>query len=230
MVTARTEHIEPGFAAHVAIPAAGSGPGLVLLQEIFGVNEYIKDAARRLAEAGYVVLAPDLYWRVQPGLALSSGDLRGGMAASQRLDGDLAVRDATSALAVLRGLPEVAGPAGVFGFCLGGTIAWKVAAQADPDAAVCYYGSGIAGALDAVSDIACPVLLHFGGADEFIGREGIDAVAAMAAGRDTIECHVHKGAGHAFDNSFSPRFSQPEPAARAWELTGAFLARSLPVA
>ena len=228
MIT-RSERIQPGFEAHVALPPAGRGPGLVLLQEIFGVNDYVKDAARRLAELGYVVLAPDLYWRTQPGLALGADDLQRAFAAAQELDHEIAVQDAIVALAELRGLPEVAGSrAGVLGFCLGGTLAWQVAAQGEPDVAVCYYGSQIPGALDAADAIACPVLLHFGGADPYIPREDVDAVAALAAGRDGFECHVHEGAGHAFDNSFAPMFSDPPAAAAAWELTRAFLARTLP--
>jgi carboxymethylenebutenolidase len=229
VMATRTERIQPGFDAHVALPDAGRGPGLVLLQEIFGVNDYVEDAARRLAELGYVVLAPDLYWRTDPGLALGADEMPRAFAAAQQLDHELAARDAIVALAELRGLPEVAGGrAGVLGFCLGGTLAWHVAAQGEPDAAVCYYGSGIAGALEAAASITCPTLLHFGGADPYIPREDVDAVAALAAGRDDFECHVHDGAGHAFDNSFAPMFSDPPAAARAWELTSAFLARTLP--
>ena len=131
-------------------------------------------------------------------------------AAAQRLVHNTAVHDAIAALATLRDLPEVAGkPAGVLGFCLGGTLAWQVAANGDPDVAVCYYGSGIPGFLEDADEIACPVLLHFGGADPYIPREDVDAVAAMAAKHDAIECHVQEGAGHAFDNSFAPQFSNP---------------------
>jgi carboxymethylenebutenolidase len=224
----RTATIEPGFDAHLALPAAGGGPGLVLLQEIFGVNAYVKDAARRLAELGYVVLAPDLYWRTEPGLELAPTEMQRAFGAMQKLDRDAAVGDAIATLAALRGMPEVTGDAGVLGFCLGGTLAWQVAAQGDPAVAVCYYGSGIPAALDAASAIACPVLLHFGGADQYLPREQVDAVAAMAAAHDGFECHVHEGAGHAFDNSFAPQFTNPPAAAAAWELTAAFLARELP--
>ena len=228
-MTTRSETIEPGFEAHVALPAAGSGPGLVLLQEIFGVNDYVEDAARRLAELGYVVLAPDLYWRTQPGLRLFSDDMQRAMGAASRLDHSLAVHDAIAALAALRALPETTGAAGVLGFCLGGTLAWQVAANGDPAVAVCYYGSGIPAALDDAATIPCPVLLHFGGADPYIPREQIDAVAAFAAEHDGFECHIAEGAGHAFDNSFAPQFSNPPAAAAAWEVTSAFLARTLPV-
>jgi carboxymethylenebutenolidase len=235
-VATRTQQIETAdgaMSAHVALPASGSGPGIVLIHEIFGVNDYVRDCAQRLADAGYVALAPDLFWRTQPGLDLPNDDegMKLGMAAAQALDGDLAVADTITALQALRELPEVTGGrAGVLGFCLGGSITWRVAAADDPDIAVAYYGSAIPGALDLADDVVCPLLMHWGGADPFIPREGIDAVAAMAAERDNIECHIHEGAGHAFDNHRSTRFSVPAAAAAAWELTAAFLARELPVA
>jgi len=153
-MSTRRETIEPGFEAHVALPEAGSGPGMLLLHEIFGVNDYIEDVARRLAELGYVVLAPDLYWRTEPGLKLGHDELQRAFVAAGKLD-------------------------------------------------------------------------H--GADRFIARERVDAVAAMAADHRLTECHVHKGAGHGFDNNFAPAFHDPEAAARAWELTSAFLARRRPM-
>jgi carboxymethylenebutenolidase len=116
----------------------------------------------------------------------------------------------------------------VIGFCLGGTLAYDVAVNGDPQVAVTYYGSGIPSALDAAGRIACPTIMHWGGADPFIPREHVDAVAAMAAGHDSIECHVHEGAGHAFDNHRSARFHVPAARAAAWELAAAFLARELP--
>ncbi len=236
-MTTRTERIETAdgaFDAHVAIPESGSGPGMLLIHEIFGVNDYVRDSARRLAELGYVVLAPDLFWRTQPGLELAHDEqgLQLGFAAMQRLDVPQAAADAVVALAALRALPEVAAAgarAGVLGFCLGGTLAFQVAALGDPETAVCYYGSGIPGALDAAASIACPMLLHWGREDPYTPREQVDAVAAMAAAREGFECHVHEGAGHAFDNSFSTMFHEPVAAAGAWELSSAFLARTLPV-
>lgn len=140
------------------------------------------------------------------------------------------MRDSVDALRTLRELPEVSeGQAGVLGFCLGGTLAFGTAIEGDPDVAVCYYGSGIPGMLDYADRIACPVLFHFGGADPYIPREQVDAVGAFAASKRSMECHVQEGAGHAFDNHASPMFHQPEPAARAWEITREFLARTLPV-
>jgi carboxymethylenebutenolidase len=204
----------------------------VLLHEIFGINDYVRDRAQRLAALGYVVLAPDLFWRTQPGLELNHDEagLQAGIDAMSKLDVPAAVADAIAALEVLRTMPEVTdGRAGVLGFCLGGTLAYQVAADGDPAVAVVYYGSGIPGALDAARWIDCPMIMHWGGADPFIPRERVDAVAAMAAGHDTIECHVHAGAGHAFDNP-APMFRVPGARAAAWDLTAAFLARELPTA
>jgi carboxymethylenebutenolidase len=232
-MTTRTEQIETGdgaMGAHVALPASGSGPGMLLIHEIFGVNDYVRDAAQRLADMGYAVLAPDLFWRTQPGLDLPNDDagMKLGMAAAQQLDGELALADALAALGALRGLPEVSGGAGVLGFCLGGSMAWRVAAAGDPDVAVVSYGSAVPGALELADAVDCPVIMHWGGADPFIAREQVDAVAAMAAEHDNIECHVHEGAGHAFDNHRSERFFVPAARAAAWEQTAAFLDRELP--
>jgi carboxymethylenebutenolidase len=218
--------------AHVALPEAGSGPGIVVLQEIYGVGDYIKESTDRLAGLGYVALAPDLYWRIERGIALDHDEagLAKAFETMQKLDLALAVRDSVDALEALRELPEVtAGEAGVLGFCLGGTLAFQVAIESDPDVAVCYYGSGIAGALDHADRISCPVLLHFGGQDQYIPREHIDRVSEHADSRPGMECHIQEDAGHAFDNHEAPMFSQPQAAARAWEITKEFLARTLPV-
>ncbi len=208
--------------AHVALPESGSGPGIVVLQEIFGVGGYIKEATERLAGIGYVALAPDLYWRIAPGIAIDHTEDGIGEAfqTAQQLDHSLAVSDSIDALKALRELPEVTdGNAGVLGFCLGGTLAFQVAVQGDPAIAVCYYGAGISGMLDLGDRIDCPVLFHYGGQDPYIPREQSDRVAEFAAVHDGMECHIQPDAGHAFDNHEAPMFYQPEPAARAWAIT-----------
>lgn len=218
--------------AHVSLPDAGRGPGLVVLMEIFGVGTYIRRACDRLAELGYVALAPDLYRRVEPGLELAHDEpgLARALECAGKLDVVGAVDDAAVALEHLRGLPEVDGArCGALGFCLGGTLAWQLAAGASPATAVCYYGSGIAGTLDLAQRIQCPVLLHFGAQDQYIPLADAERVAAVAAEREGWECEIQPDGGHAFDNHDAPMFSQPEPAARAWAITRSFLARTLPV-
>jgi carboxymethylenebutenolidase len=219
------------FAAHVAVPDAGRGPGVVVIHEIFGVNEYITGTCRRLAELGYVALAPDLFWRVAPGLALAHDEegLTRAMENVSRFDAEAAVGDVAAALDHLRSLPEVEGGVGVLGFCLGGTLAYLAAAVASPDVAVSYYGSGVPAALDQADDIRCPLLVHFGGDDPYIPREQIEAARSALSDRPGVTFVVHEGAGHAFDNDLAPMFHQPEAASAAWQQTAAFLQEALPV-
>jgi carboxymethylenebutenolidase len=216
--------------AYVALPESGQGPGVLVLMEIFGVGSYIRRAAERLAELGYVALAPDLYRRIEPGLELGHDEagLKRAFETVQRLDQPGAVEDSVTALQALRELPEVSGrPVAVLGFCLGGRLAYEVAAAADPTAAVCYYGSGIADSLECAERISCPVLFHFGAEDPYIPLEAAQRVAGLAERHEDWECHIQPDAGHAFDNHEAPMFSRPEPAERARELTAEFLKRHL---
>jgi carboxymethylenebutenolidase len=216
--------------AYVSVPASGHGPGALVLMEIFGVGTYIRHATERLAELGYVAIAPDLYRRIEPGLELGHDPegLRAAFEAVQKLDHVGAVSDAAEALAALRAMPEVGDrPTAVLGFCLGGRLAYELAVAGDPAAAVCYYGSGIAGALDRAAQIDCPVQFHFGAEDEYIPLSDAEAVCRTASAHDGWECHIQPDGGHAFDNHDAPRFSRPEAAARAWRLTGDFLQRQL---
>jgi carboxymethylenebutenolidase len=216
--------------AYLAIPESGSGPGVLVLMEIFGVGTYIRGATDRLAEHGYVALAPDLYRRIHPGVQFGSGPegLREAGAAVSELDMPGAIDDAVVALASVRALPEVSGGTGVLGFCLGGTLAFGVAISADPDTLVAYYGSGIPGMLGAAAEVTGPALFHFGAQDQYIPLDQSQLVAETAASRPDWHVEIQSDGGHAFDNWDNPMFHQPEPAARAWELTRDFLARTLP--
>jgi carboxymethylenebutenolidase len=217
------------MAAHVVLPSSGSGPGVLVLMEIFGVGTYIRRACERLAELGYVAMAPDLYRRIDPGLEIEHTEdgIGRAMQKVQELDGEGAVADAAVALAYLRDMSEVTGRAGAVGFCLGGRLAFGLGAAADPDAIVCYYGSGIADSLDAASDIECPALFHYGGEDPYIPRSDAEKVAAVVAERPDWEIAIQEDGGHAFDNHDAPMFYRPAAAARAWELTSDFLQRNL---
>ncbi|CAN5567895.1 dienelactone hydrolase family protein [soil metagenome] len=230
----RTEHISAmdggSFDAYTVLPGSGAGPGILLLQEIFGINVYIHGVARRVADLGYVVMAPDLYWRIEPHVALAH-DQKGvarGMEYAQRFDPALGLQDCGTTLDHLRGLPEVTGRVAVLGFCFGGTLAYQVAARFEPDAAVSYYGSGVPGALEDADRIACPTLFHFGGDDPYIPREQVDKARKALEPRSGIEFHVHEGAGHAFDNHEAPMFHNPDAAAAAWGITARFLRHHLP--
>jgi carboxymethylenebutenolidase len=196
----------------VWLPDAGSGPGIVLVQEIFGVGEWIRAVATELAAEGYVVGAPDLYWRIEPGFAAAHDEA--GLAQAYemvgRLDIPAAVGDASAALDVLGVHDAVTGSPAVLGYCLGGTIAWLVAAEGEPAACVAYYGSGVADAADRAEAITCPTLLHFGGADPFISAEQVATVGAAVDALEHIELVVHAGAGHAFENDRAEQFHDPD--------------------
>lgn len=216
---------------HVWVPATGSGPGLLLIQEIFGVGAYIRAVAERLCDAGYVVGAPEVFWRFAPGweAAHDADGLNASLAKVGELDPALAAADCTGALAATAALPEVVGAPGVIGFCLGGTLAWAVAAAGDPAVCVSYYGSGVPGMLGLIDQVSCPTLFHFGNADAYIPADGVEALNAAIAGRPGFVLNV-ENAGHAFDNHESEMFWNESAAQAAWAKTMAFLGEHLPVA
>lgn len=214
------------FEAHLTLPSTGHGPGVLLIQEVFGVNDYIKDAAARLAGLGYVVLAPDVFWRQVPGFAMDSSveaNIEPAVTVAGGWDPVVGLSDLAAALDHLHQLPEVTGASGVLGFCFGGTQAFRIARDLQPACAVCYYGSGINDLLDDLHQVTSPTLLQFGDSDPYIGADQIEAITAATADNHHIEVHVHPGAGHAFDNHLAPHFSQPDVAAKAWTETAAFL-------
>ena len=216
--------------AYIAMPAGGRGPGIVVLQEIFGVTDYLKQRARDLADLGYVAMVPDLYWRMGSGIVLPE-DTQDGLQQAfgylQKLDEPRAVDDAVAALEHVRSMPETGGKAGVLGFCMGGRLAYKVGATADPDVVVSYYGSGIASQLQDAAKLECPVVFHFGEADSYLPVAEAVQVREAFSGHPDTEVHMHAGAGHAFDNP-SPMFHHAEASREAWPQTAAFLKRYLP--
>ena len=216
--------------AHLWLPAGGSGPGILLVQEIFGVSDYIRSRASDLAAAGYVVLAPELYWRLEQQRADASSEagLQQAMGLMSQLDWSTTVADSVAALERLAGLDEVRGLPGVMGFCFGGGVAFNVAAVAEPSVLVSYYGSALPQLLDLVPKVACPSLHHFGTADDYIPIEAVQAIsAAVTAGSPPAEVELHEGANHAFDNpDFA--FHHPQASERAWQQTLTFLRQELP--
>lgn len=187
-------------AAYLALPPAGHGPGLVLFQEIFGVNEHIRAVAEQYALAGYVVLAPDVFWRQAPRVELGyeGADLQRARELLAGADRQRLVEDVAVAVDALRRRPEVTGRVGVFGYCMGGRLAYFAAATTDVDAAVAYYGGGIQDQLDLAGRVRCPLLLHYGQTDAHIPPEAVERVRqALAPSRAQV--HVYPGAGHGFN-------------------------------
>jgi len=212
-------------------PADGHGAGLLLLQEIFGVSRYIEARAEALAEAGYVVLAPELYWRVDAAPIDESADgaIEEAMSRVNSLDWPTTVQDAVHALQHLRGRDEVRGGTGVVGFCFGGGLGFEVAAQEEPDVLVSYYGSALPNLLELAPQVTAPAIYHFGLSDDYIPADVVGRIEdAVTTDRPDTEFHTYPGANHAFDNS-DFALHHPDASALAWERTLAFLARELPV-
>lgn len=222
------------FALTVVAPEGGSGPGVLLLQEIFGVGEFLFAKAEDLAAAGYVVGCPDVFWRIEPGFAVAHDEAGMGAAFAamgryaDEVDEPTKVADLVAAFDALGAAPEVGGRAvAVMGYCLGGRLAYELAMAADPVACVSYYGSGIHERLDGADAITCPVLFQYGGDDPFIPVEQIEAVTAAFDGQDHVTVVVEADAGHAFENLYAGAFANEEAAARSWPRTLEFLSAHL---
>ncbi len=199
-VSTQWTELAPGFAGYLALPPGGRGPGLVLWQEIFGVNEHIRAVAEQYALDGFVVLAPDAFWRQAPRVELGyvGADRERAMALMQAYTAEQSLADIGTAVQALRARPEVTGRVGSLGYCMGGRLAYLAAATAGVDAAVAFYGGGIQGQLDRAAGITCPLQLHYAGHDDHIPPEAVARVRAALAGK-AAELHVYPGAMHGFN-------------------------------
>ncbi len=190
------------FKAWLALPSAGPAPAIVLLQEIFGVNAHIRDLAERFAERGYVVIAPDLFWRLEPGIDLQYGeaDIAQALSHYQRFDADAALADIGAVVAFLRRLPDCTGRIAAMGYCLGGYLAFRSALECDIQAAVAYYGVGIERHLAGDLRINCPVMIHYAGEDKFIPPDTVRSVVEHFAGNPGVEVFTYQAVDHGFVN------------------------------
>ena len=172
------------FDAYLATPPAGKGPGLVLFQEIFGVNEHIRALAEQYALDGFVVLAPDVFWRSarRVDLGYEGADRQRGIELMGQAKPAELESDIVAAVTALRGRAEVAGSkVGAIGYCMGGRLAFVAAASAGVDAAVAYYGGGIHNILDKAAGIRCPVQFHYAEHDDNIPPSAVEKVRPLSA-------------------------------------------------
>ncbi len=189
------------YDAYRADPEGDVKGGLVLIQEIFGVNKHIREVADEWAGAGYAVIAPALFDRAESGVVLGYGeeDRQKGMETRGKVEWDDTVKDSVACADALGD----AGKVGIIGYCFGGTVAWLGACSGSFAAASCYYGGGIGNFLD--KDATCPVMMNFGEADQGIPMETVDKI--KAAKPDAI-VHTYEGAGHGFICDERPSFNQ----------------------
>jgi carboxymethylenebutenolidase len=223
-----TSHDGQQFDAYLSLPPTGRGPGLVIIQEIWGVNEHIKAVADQYALDGYVVLAPDVFWRQEANVNLkyNESDTQKAYQLMTNLDESHAVADLVSTAKALRARPELSGKLGAIGFCMGGRLSYQLAASGAVDAAVCYYGGGIQNHLDKAPAVKCPILFHYAALDAHIPATAVAAVKKAFAGRNNAQFHVYEGVDHGFNCWGRPMYQQ-RAAALARGRTLAWLSEQL---
>lgn len=213
-LTTRWIEIDAGsgerYDGYLALPRAGKGPGVIIVQEIFGVNAHIRSVAEQYALAGYVVLAPDIFWRSERRVELGyeGADRDKALALVKGIDVEKTVADLGAAANTLRALPEVTGKIGAVGFCFGGQLAYLMAARGAVDAAVAYYGGGIQNKLDEADKVQAPILFHYAERDHSIPQTAIAQVKQRFAGRTNAQFHDYPGVEHGFNCSDRSAYDQ----------------------
>jgi carboxymethylenebutenolidase len=189
------------FAAYVARPKTSPAPAVVVLQELFGVNADIRKTCDELAEQGFLAVAPDLFWRQEPGVDLSvtsEADWQHGLRLYQAYDRDAGVRDINDTLDTVAKLPECAGKIAVQGYCLGALMTFLTAARCHVDAAVAYHGADTEKYLCEVDNLSAPLLMHLGEEDEFISKAAQAQIKGTLASKPNATVYSYPGRRHAF--------------------------------
>ncbi|HXP31795.1 MAG TPA: dienelactone hydrolase family protein [Stellaceae bacterium] len=189
------------FQAYLATPKSGKGPGVVVIQEIFGVNAVMRGITDGLAAQGLTAICPDTFWRIEPGIQLtdkSEAEWKRAFELFQAFNVDKGVEDLKATLAALRKLPACSGKAGSVGYCLGGKLAYLMATRSDADCNVGYYGVGIQDMLDEAKTIKKPLLLHIAEKDQFVPPPAQEKIKAGLKGNPLVTLYSYPGADHAF--------------------------------
>lgn len=189
------------FKAYMAKPAKTPAPVIIVIQEIFGVNADMRNKCDALAAQGYIAIAPDLFWRQEPGVDITDKSEAEWQKAFSLFNGfniDKGVEDLAATLNAAKALPEFAGKAGCVGYCLGGKLAYLMAARTDIDAAVGYYGVAIDTLLGESGNIKKPLMLHIAELDKFVPAEAREKIVNHFKGNAQVTTHVYEGVDHAF--------------------------------
>ncbi len=216
------------FAAYIARPKTLPAPAVVVLQELFGVNADIRKHCDELAEQGYLALAPDLFWRQEPGVDLnvtSQADWDHGLRLYQAYDRDAGVKDIKDTIDAVRTLPECTGKVALLGYCLGALMVFMTAVRNDGiDAAVWYHGADTEKYLGEVDGLHAPLLMHLAEEDEFISKAAQAEIKAALVKKPNATVYSYPGQNHAFSRHGGAHYNA-EAAALARERTYAFLNR-----
>lgn len=189
------------FRAHVVTPSTKPTGAVVVIQEIFGVNDALRATCQEIGEMGYIAVAPDLFWRQEPGVDItdkSKAEWDKAFALMNGFDQDKGIEDLKTTLAAARALPGCNGKAATVGFCLGGRLAVMMATRSDADLNISYYGVMLDKLVPEFGKISHPLLVHIAEKDEFSSPPVREAVLEGAKGNSHVETHVYPRVQHAF--------------------------------
>ncbi len=189
------------FGAYLALPETTPAPAVICIQEVYGVNRFIRAITDYWAFRGFLAISPDIYWRLRPGIELDpevDGDGDRAMALAGELDRPQAVEDIAAAIGHLRGMEECTGKVGTTGYCLGGLLSFLIGTRHDADCNIAYYPVGVENFLDEAEGLDRPMMLHLGEADPYTPPEVRDRLAAALGVNPLVSIHGYPDIGHAF--------------------------------
>ena len=189
------------FAALVVEPRGKPAGVVVVIQEIFGVNQAMRDVAAWVADLGFIAVVPDLFWRIEPGIDItdkSEAEWKRAFELFQAFDQAKGIDDLKATVTASRALPGANGKVATMGYCLGGRLAFMMAEQSDADANISYYGVGLDGLLGDLDKVTKPLIVHIADQDAFFPPEGRAAVVAATEGHAHVVSYVYPNADHAF--------------------------------
>jgi len=189
------------FSAYVARPRAEKAPAIIVIQEIFGVNQVMRDVTDALAGEGYLAICPDLFWRIEPGVDItdkSEAEWKKAFELFNAFDVDQGVKDIQTTIKTARADAQCNGKIGAVGYCLGGRLAFLTATRTDVDASVSYYGVGIEVLVGEAEKLTRPLLMHLAEEDEFVPKEAQAIILQALKDHPQIEIHTYAGRNHAF--------------------------------
>jgi carboxymethylenebutenolidase len=189
------------FSAYLARPTITPAPAIVVIQEIFGVNDDMRQTCDDFAKQGYFAICPDLYWRQEPGVVLtdqSEAEWTKALALYNAFDVEAGMKDIAATIAAVRREAGVSSKIGAVGYCLGGLLAYLTATRTDADAVAAYYGVGVDKYLPEAERIAGSLLMHIAEEDEFVPKATWQGIASMLKDHPKVEIHTYPGCSHAF--------------------------------
>jgi len=216
--------------AHVAYPEKTPAGAIIAIMEIWGVNDTMRHHAREFAEAGFVCLVPDLFWRQEPGVELSDHNpehVKKAFDLYYDFDYDLGVRDMEDTVSFLKKIPQCNGKVGSVGYCLGGKLNYLMCCRnTKMECAVAYYGTYIEHNIREAKNLHRPFMLHMAMKDRWVQAEVNELLERRLAPNPLVTIRKYPGADHAFARHGGRTYSKPE-ADRALELSVAFFRRHL---